>query len=58
MAFFIGGGVGVYFVIVCLSLHKHTYDMIVFHFVKCSEGGLGVLPPKKFGFKWRKIVQF
>ena len=55
MAFFIGG---VYFVIVCLSLHKHTYDMIVFDFVKCFEGGLGVLPQKKIAFKWCKILHF
>ena len=40
-----------------LSLHKHTFDMIVFDFVKCVEGA-GGLPPEKFVFKWCKIVQF
>ena len=53
-----GGGGGVFYVIVSLSLHKHTYDMIVFDFVKSVEGGLGVLPQKNLGFKWCKIVQF
>ena len=37
---------GAFDVIVSLSLHKHTFDMIVFDFVKCVEGGVGVLPHK------------
>ena len=44
-----------YFVIVCLSLHKHSYDMIVFDFVKCFEGGMGVLPQKKLGLNGVKL---
>ena len=48
-------GGGSFYVIVSLSLHKHTFDMIIFDFVKCVEGGP---PPEKFGFKWCKIVQF
>ena len=51
------GGVGVFYVIVSLSLHKHTFDMIVFDFVTCVKGGVWG-PPEKFGFKWCKIVQF
>ena len=53
-----GGGGGTLYVIVSLSLHKHTFVMIVFDFVNCVEGGLGVLPQTKFWFKWCKIVQF
>ena len=53
---FYGGG-GAFYVIVSLSLHKHTFDMIVFDFVKRVEGGSGGPPPEKIRFKWCKIVQ-
>ena len=43
------------YVIVSLSLHKHTFDMIVFDFVKCVEGGLGVLPQKNLGLNGVKL---
>ena len=46
---------GAFYVIVSLSLHKHTFDMIVFAFVKCVEGGLGVLPQKKLGLNGVKL---
>ena len=50
-----GGGGGVFYVIVSLSLHKHTYNMIVFDFVKCVEGGLGVLPQKNLDLTGVKL---
>ena len=43
------------YVIVSLSVHKHTFDMIVFDFVKCVEGGLGVLPQKNLGLNGVKL---
>ena len=49
---------GAFYAIVSLSLHKHTFDMIVFAFLKCVEWGSGGPPPEKFGFEWCKIVQF
>ena len=53
-----GEGGGAFYAIVSLSLHKHMFDMVVFDFVKCVEGGFGGHPPEKIGFKWCKIVQF
>ena len=50
-------GGGAVYVIFSLFLHKYTFEMIVFDFVKCVEGAGGP-PPEKFGFKWCKIVQF
>ena len=52
-AFLWGGG----YVIVSLSLHKHKFDMIVFDFIECVEGGgeSGGPPPEKFGFKCVKL---
>ena len=47
---------GVFYAIVSLSLHKHTFDMIVFDFVKYVEGGgLGVLPQENFGLNGVKL---
>ena len=50
-------GGGLFYVIVSLSLHKHTFDMIVFDFVKCVEGGgvWGVLPQKNLGLNGVKL---
>ena len=46
---------GAFYVIVRLSVHKHTFDMIVCDFVKYVEGGLGVLPQKKLGLNGVKL---
>ena len=48
-------GGGVFYVSVSLSLHKHTFDIIVFDFVKYVEGGLGVLPQKNLGLNGVKL---
>ena len=53
------GGGGNFMLLLAFLYTNIHFDLIVFDFVKCVEGGgSGGPPPEKFGFKWCKIVQF
>ena len=44
-----------FYVIAGLSLHKHTFDMIVFDFVKLMRGVWGSSPRKNLGLNGVKL---